>query len=338
MMFLWFSFLFTPSFIPVGILGPLFGLSVHTSVILTVFATVTGTLVPAFTATLCPPSGLRQIAFSRFAFGIWGAKLCGLLNIVLNVGYAVMASIFGGQLLAAISGESLPLEVGIVVIVVIAFVISFFGFGIIHHYERYAWVFAVVLLCVLWGQSARYFSPNPGLNSVSGMDYSGACLSYFAVVFGTSCAWCPIAGDYYVHYPVHTNKWLVFGLTYAGVSVPSMFVGILGNYFGGIIESNISMASVYDDGGIGALILATLRPSGWAKFACFFFFLSFGECYCSVLRRDRAGHLTGTSQWATSLQTSTPAHYHSNYGGSIFSPCLASFGVPSFPRLLSPSL
>lgn len=278
MMFLWFSFLFSPSFIQIGALGPLFGLSVHTSVVMTVLATLIGTTVPAFAATLSPPTGLRQIAVSRYAFGIWGAKLCGLLNIVENAGYAVIASILGGQLLAAISGGSLPLEVGIALMVMIAFVISFFGYAIIHHYERYAWVFGVVLLCVLWGQSARYFSPTPNLNSLTGIDYSGACLSYFAVVFGTCCSWCTIAGDYYVHYPVHTNKWLVFGLTYAGVSIPSLFVGILGNYFGGIIESNLNMASIYHEGGIGALILASLRPSGWAKFACVFFSLSFCKC------------------------------------------------------------
>lgn len=270
--------MFSPAAIPVGALGPLFGLSVHTSVVLTVFAILIGTTAPAFAATLSPPTGLRQIAASRYAFGIWGAKLCGLLNIVGNIGYSVIASILGGQLLAATSGGSLPLEVGIVIMLMIAFVISFFGFAIIHHYERYAWVFAVVLLCVLWGQSTRYFSPTPNMNSLTGIDFSGACLNYFAVVFGACCSWCTIAGDYYVHYPVHSNKWLVFGLTYAGVSIPSLFVGILGNYLGGVIKSNTDMATIYYDGGIGALILASLRPSGWAKFACVIFFLSFRKC------------------------------------------------------------
>lgn len=293
MMFLWFSFVSSPFPIPVGALGPLLGLSVHTSVILTVFATLIGTTVPAFTATLSPPTGLRQIAVSRYAFGIWGAKLCGLLNIVVNTGYAVIASILGGQLLAAISGGSLPLEVGIVTMLVIAFVISFFGFAIIHHYERYAWIFAFVLLCVLWGQSARYFSPTPNLNSLTGADYSGACLTYFAVIFGTCCSWCTIAGDYYVHYPVHTNRWLVFVLTYAGLSIPSLFVAILGNYLGGVIESNADMATIYYDGGIGALLLASLRPSGWAKFACVLFFLSFCKSpqpLCSALRARMKQH------------------------------------------------
>ena len=33
---------------------------------------LTGTTVPAFTSTLCAPTGLRQIAVARYAFGISG--------------------------------------------------------------------------------------------------------------------------------------------------------------------------------------------------------------------------------------------------------------------------
>ncbi|MCJ1245876.1 hypothetical protein MMC30_003080 [Trapelia coarctata] len=265
MMFFWFSMLLNPTFIPIGALGPIFGLSVHTSVILTVFATLIGTASPAFTATLSPFTGLRMIAVSRYSFGIWGAKLCGFLNIIVNIGFAVISSMFP-------AGVSVVL--GIVLIVAAAFVVSFFGYAIIHHYDRYAWIFAFILLCVLWGQSAVYFSPAPGLSLDSGVDYSGACLTGFAVIFGLCCSWCPISGDYYVHYPADISKWLVFSLTYTGITVWTVFVAILGNYVGGIITSNADLASVYEEGGIGAIILACMRPDDWAKFACVFLFLS----------------------------------------------------------------
>lgn len=124
-----------------------------------------------------------MIAVSRYSFGIWGAKLCGFLNIIVNVGFAVISSIVGGQLISAFSGGSVSLVLGIVLIVAAAFVVSF-GYAIIHHYDRYAWIFAFILLCVLWGQSAVYFSPTPGLSLDTGIDYSGACLTYFAVIFG----------------------------------------------------------------------------------------------------------------------------------------------------------
>ena len=155
-MFLWFSMLFNPTFLPIGALGPTSGLSVHTSVIQTVFATLVGTSVPAFTAPLSPVTGLWMIAVSRYSVGIWGAKLCGLLNIVVNIGFATIPSIVGGRLISAVSGGNVSLVPGIVLIVAAAFVISFFGFAVIHYYERHAWIFAFVLFCVLWGQSSIY--------------------------------------------------------------------------------------------------------------------------------------------------------------------------------------
>ncbi|KAB8236441.1 purine-cytosine permease family protein [Aspergillus alliaceus] len=295
MMFFWFSVLTSPTLIPIGMLGPILGLSVHTSVILTIFAAMTGTIMPAFTATLSPPSGLRQVAVARYAFGIWGAKICGLLNIIINGGYAVIAAVVGGQLLVAVSEDSIPLAAGIVIIVAIGFLVSFCGFTLIHHYERYAWIFALVLICVTWGQAARFFTSTPGVSSISGMTYSGACLSYFAVVFGVACSWCPIAGDYYVHYPADTSKWLVFSLTYFGQILPTIFVGTLGNHFGGIITSNDTMSTIYNTKGTGALLLATLHPTGWAKFACTMFALTFlanviANIYSSALCIQLWGH------------------------------------------------
>lgn len=40
MIFFWFSMLMSPSLIPIGMLGPIFGLSVNDSIVITVFATV----------------------------------------------------------------------------------------------------------------------------------------------------------------------------------------------------------------------------------------------------------------------------------------------------------
>ncbi|OAA35563.1 Permease, cytosine/purines, uracil, thiamine, allantoin [Metarhizium rileyi] len=276
MIFFWFSVLFSPTMIQIGILGPILGLSVNTAIVLTIFATLSGSTVPAFTATLSPMTGLRQVAVSRYSLGLWGSKLAAVLNIVINVGYATIAAVLGGQLLSAVSGGSLALVVGIVIIVLAAFVVSFFGYGIIHHYERYAWFFAFVLICVLYGQSAKYFSFKPEINLTSGIDLSGGCLTYFAVIFGVCASWCPIAGDYYIHYPVETSKWLVFGLTYIGLTVPTIFVGILGNLFGGIILTNDALSEIHRNSGTGGLILAVMSPpDAWGKFACVFFALSF---------------------------------------------------------------
>ena len=269
--------LMSPGLIPVGMLGPLTGLTINVSVALSIFATAIGAMVPAFSATLCPPTGLRQIAVSRYAFGIWGAKICGLLNMITNTGFAVLSCIVGGQLLKAVSDESLPLVVGIIIIVAISYIVAFFGFGIVHQYEHYAWVVAFILLCVQWAQSAKHFPSSRGTSLASGSDYTASCLNYFAVVFGLSAAWCSLSGDYYVHYPPDSRKWLVFGLTHMGICIPTIFVLILGNFYGGIVAANEDLAGIYGDGGIGALILATMRPTAFAKFTAVAYVLSFGK-------------------------------------------------------------
>lgn len=210
-MLLWFSNLMSPGGIPVGILSIEFGLSLRDSILLTVFASLLGSAFPAFTSTFSAQTGLRQIAFSRYAFGIQGAKLCGLLNVIVNIGFGVVNCIICGQLLRAVSGDTLPLEVGIVIIAVLGTVISIFGFRIIHTYERYVWILIFILIIVHYSEAGHLFSNVPP--SVTGIENSGAALSYFAIVFGSCTGWASMSGDYYVHYPPTTNKWMIFIFT-----------------------------------------------------------------------------------------------------------------------------
>ena len=279
--------LMSPGLITIGILGPIFGLSVNDSIIISVFASCLGSIIPAFTATLCAPTGLRQIAVSRYTYGIWGSKFCGLLNIMVNLGFGTINAVVAGQLISAASGDSVTIVVGIVILCVGSYIISFFGFRLIHRYEQVAWILILVFICIEYGQSAKYFSPTPGLSYTSGLDRTGAALNYFALIFGESAAWCSMSGDYYVQYPPNINRWLVFGMTWVGLTLPTVFVAILGNLFGGIVLTDDKMSAVYNDGGIGALILATMSPSGWSKFVCVMYALSFSK-FSSPFHRHRS--------------------------------------------------
>jgi len=265
-MLLWFSMLMSPGMITIGALGPLIGLSIADSISTTVVATVVGSTLPALTATLSPPTGLRQVAVSRFSFGIWGAKLCGLLNIVVNLGYGVIGCILAGQLLRAVSGGSLDISVGIVITAVLALIVSFLGFHILQRYESIAWILIFVLLIVQWAQSSKYFPSDITYHALQGHDYAGAGLTYFAIIFGQCCAWCSITGDYCVHYPASISKRKVFALIWTGLTIPTLFVGVLGCYIGGAILSNSELGEQYGTGGIGGVIVGTLQPVGLAKF------------------------------------------------------------------------
>jgi purine-cytosine permease-like protein len=76
--------------IPLGILGPEFGLSLQQTIAASVVGTLLGALCTAYTGTLGPKLGLRQIACSRYSFGFYGAKLCSFLNVIVGGGFAVV--------------------------------------------------------------------------------------------------------------------------------------------------------------------------------------------------------------------------------------------------------
>lgn len=70
--------------------------------------------------------------------GYWPAKLPTLLNVVLMVGYTTIDCIIGGQVLSAVSGGSMSIQVGIVVVAIVTLIIAVFGMRIFHKYEQYA--------------------------------------------------------------------------------------------------------------------------------------------------------------------------------------------------------
>lgn len=103
---------------------------------------------------------MRQIATSRYSFGFWGAKLCSVLNIVIGGGFAVVNYVVVGQILSAVSDYTMSITVGIIIIAIISYFVSLFGFKVIHTFEKYSWIYTFILLCVLIGQAAPHVDPN----------------------------------------------------------------------------------------------------------------------------------------------------------------------------------
>jgi len=87
---MWWSLNVHVGVIPLGILGPEFGLSLGQSIAASVIGTAMGAICTGCTGTLGPKLGLRQIACSRYSFGFWGAKLCSVLNVIIGGGFAVV--------------------------------------------------------------------------------------------------------------------------------------------------------------------------------------------------------------------------------------------------------
>jgi purine-cytosine permease-like protein len=212
---------------------------------------------------------MRAIATSRYSFGFWGAKICSLLNVIIGGGFAVVNVVVVGQILSAVSDYQMTIVVGCIIIAVIGYVVSIFGFALIHTFEKYSWVATFIIACVLIGQVAPAVDPSiPALDD--GLGLVGAFLSFLAINFSSASGWCSIASDYYCNYPANTKSWKIFALTFFGISIPTIFITVIGACLGNAAVSNADanpiLADAYQFHGLGGLIRESFHPIGWSKF------------------------------------------------------------------------
>lgn len=69
--------------------------------------------------------------------GYWPSKIACFLNIVIMVGYGTIDCIIGGQILSAVSGGSMSIVVGIIIVALVSWIVAVFGLAVFHVYERY---------------------------------------------------------------------------------------------------------------------------------------------------------------------------------------------------------
>jgi len=64
----------------------------------------------------------------------------------------------GGSTLAAVSGGKIDDTVGIVIIALIAMVVCFGGIRVLHQYERYCWIFALLAIIIATGVGGKHLT------------------------------------------------------------------------------------------------------------------------------------------------------------------------------------
>ena len=170
-------------------------------------------------------------------------------------------------MLSAVSNYTMTITVGILIIAIISYLVSVFGYAMIHTYEKYSWIVTFILLLVLVCQvSPNVVTSAPGEDG--GMSGVAAYLTMIALTFSNTSGWCSIAGDYYVQFPVTTPTWKVFALTYFGVLIPVTFSIVVGALLGNaaVTAAYPPYNTAYENHGLGGLLLEVYHPIGWSKF------------------------------------------------------------------------
>ena len=260
---MWLSVNMAANNITLGMLGPaVFTLGFMDACLLSIFGAFVGCLVVAYVATFGPKSGNRTMIFSRYIMGWWPSKIVVVLNIIVLLGYAMIDCVVAGQILSAVSNDSMSVVVGIVIVAIIAWAITTFGYQIFHHYERWAWLPQLIVLCILAGVAGPQFN----ITSASQGDEDpntipGNRISFFGLSLAAAITYGGGAADYFVYYPEHASSWKIFGMTLVGLMCSFTFAFILGIGLACGMLNNSDWEAAY---GVsqGALIVEAYKPLG----------------------------------------------------------------------------
>lgn len=95
-----------------------------------------------------------------------------------------------GQILSAVSDYNISLVVGCIIIEIVSYTLSLFGFRLIRTFEKYSWIAAFILFVMLYAQAAPNALPLDTPSYESGITLTGAWLSYMALQFSSTSSWC----------------------------------------------------------------------------------------------------------------------------------------------------
>lgn len=201
------------------------------------------------------------MVLARYSMGWYPAKLVVILNLIVLLGYALIDAVIAGQILSAVSpGGSMSTIVGIIIVAVITWGITTFGYSVFHHYERYAWLPQLIVLCILAGVAGpRFDLTTPSQGTVETI--AGNRISFFSLCLSAAITYAGGAADVFVYYPEDTPNWKVFVMTMLGLVSSFTFALLVGVGLGSGVASIPSWGDAY---GLsqGALIVAGYQPLG----------------------------------------------------------------------------
>lgn len=272
------------------------GLDFWTATIIAIIFSFIGALPVGLFSVFGARFGLRQQILSRFLVGNYAARVFAFLNVVSCIGWNAVNTIAAVELLVSISkhdGTHFPPTIGCIIIVVSTLVFSFFGYEVVHTYERYSWIPNIIVFFIIIARLKLEGNFSVGTME-TGNTEAGNVLTYISIVFGFIAGWTPSAADYSVYVPADTAAWKIFMSTVSGLFFPSIVSLIIGAAMGCTTLNNPQMAKYYKDEAIGGLTYGILVPESLGKFGSF--------CCVLLFLSTIANNLPGSYSLSLSVQ------------------------------------
>jgi nucleobase:cation symporter-1, NCS1 family len=186
----------------VGVLGvALFGLSFWQATLAIIVGTGLGSVSMGVLSARGPSHGVPQMVLSRLGFGYWGNVLpAGLNAVTAGIGWFAVNSVSGTFALNTLT--HMPKWLCLVIIVAAQIAIAFFGYNLVHVFERYA--FPVLAVIFVIATIVILSKAHPGAGTHTGG--IGGFLLTLGAAYGYAVGWNPYASDYTRYFRPDTSK------------------------------------------------------------------------------------------------------------------------------------
>jgi NCS1 family nucleobase:cation symporter-1 len=247
-----------------GTLGLGLGLSLGETIAVLVVGNAIGAGFFALFCVMGQRTGVNAMVLARLTLGRRGAYVVAAVMVLMPMGWVgVNTWVVLDLAIAAVDRLGINADVGplryviAVVIVVIQVVITAWGFNAIRLFERWTMPVVLAVMAVMTVVSAFHVNGSFAPSSLTTADkLSAASTVMTAIGIGWGITWFVYAADYtrFTRHDVSTRR--LFGVTFAGMFVPVVWLGILGAYIasagGGADPAQLVIAA------FGALALPVL--------------------------------------------------------------------------------
>lgn len=260
-----------------GALGvTVFGLSFFQCIMTIVFFNLLGAMPVAFFSIFGCRLGLRQMILSKFLVGDYAMRIFAAINMIACVGWGAVNIMASAQLLNIVNGGALPPWAGCLILVLLTILVTFFGYNVIHQYEKWSWIPNLVAFIAIIARMAMSKNFTWG-TTVGGPTTAGSVLSFGGTCFGFATGWTTYASDYTVYQPRNANPYRIFFGILSGLCFPLIFTMILGAACATGTLTDARWAELYKSKAIGGLVYAILVENslhGFGEFLCVILALS----------------------------------------------------------------
>ena len=155
--------------------------------------------------------------------------------------------------------SDVPGWAGIIIIAACTFIITLFGYKVVHMYEMITWIPCFIIFLIVLGVFA-HSGDFENIPMGRGAAETGSVLSFAASVFGFATGWTSYASDYTCYQPRNASRTKIFFWVLAGLNFPLNFTEMLGLAIATATVNNPAYSKAYEDNAVGGLLGQVLFP------------------------------------------------------------------------------